>query len=84
MSKTSDFAVEATGVIVGAGVAYQSGDPSAGYAVSEFLSNGLRSLVSRFSGERQGKRIMQVTAFALNGIRSRLENGEKITRRWVL
>ena len=77
-TKTSDFAIEATGVVVGAGVAYQSGDPSAGYAVGEFLNNGLRRLVSHFSGERQGRRITQVTAFALNGIRSRLENGEKL------
>ena len=35
-------------------------------------------MVSRFSSERQGKRITQVAEFALNEIRCRLENGEKL------
>ena len=78
MSKIPDIAIEATSTIVGTSAAYQAGDPSAGYAVSNFLRNSLRSLVTHFSSERQSKRITDVTEFALNEIRRRLENGEKL------
>ena len=78
MSKIPDIAIEATSSIAGAGAAYQAGDPSAGYAVSEFLNNGLRGLLEHFSSQRQSKRITDVTEFALNEIRRRLEDGERL------
>lgn len=78
MPKIPDIAIEATSTIAGAGAAYQAGDPSAGYAVSDFLNNGLRGLLSHFSSQRQSKRIIDVTEFALNEIRRRLEDGEKL------
>lgn len=78
MPKIPDIAIEATSTIAGAGAAYQAGDPSAGYAVSEFLSSGLRGLLNHFSSQRQSKRITNVTAFALNEIRRRLEDGERL------
>ena len=78
MPKIPDIAIEATSTIAGAGAAYQAGDPSAGYAVSEFLNNGLRGLLNHFSSQRQSKRITDVTEFALNEIRRRLEDGEKL------
>lgn len=78
MSKIPDIAIEVTSTIAGAGVAYQTGDPSAGYAVNEFLSNGLRGLLNHFSSQRQSKRITNVTEFALNEIQRRLENNEKL------
>ena len=78
MPKIPDIAIEATSTIAGAGAAYQAGDPSAGLAVSEFLNNGLRGLLNHFSSQRQSKRITDVTEFALNEIRRRLENGENL------
>ena len=78
MPKIPDIAIEATSTIAGAGAAYQAGDPSAGYAVREFLNNGLRGLLNHFSSQRQSKRITDVTEFALNEIRQRLEDGEKL------
>ena len=78
MPKIPDIAIEATSTIVGTGFAYKAGDPSAGYAVSNFLSTKLRSLVTHFSSQRQSKRITNVTEFALSEIRRRLENGEKL------
>lgn len=78
MPKIPDIAIEATSTIAGAGAAYQAGDPAAGYAVSDFVNNGLRGLVSYFSSQRQSKRITDVTEFALNEIRRRLEHGEKL------
>ena len=78
MPKIPDIAIEATSTIAGAGAAYQAGDPSAGLAISEFLNNGLRGLLNHFSSQRQSKRITDVTEFALNEIRRRLEDGEKL------
>ena len=78
MPKIPDIAIEATSTIAGVGAAYRAGDPSAGYAVSEFLNNGLRGLLNHFSSQRQSKRITDVTEFALNEIRRRLEDGEKL------
>ena len=78
MPKIPEIAIEATGTIVGTGAAYQAGDPSAGYAVRDFLNNGLRGLVRHFSSERQAKRITDVAQYALNGIRYRLENDEEL------
>lgn len=78
MPKIPDIAIEATSTIAGAGAAYQAGDPSAGYAVSEFLNNGLHGLLNHFSSQRQSKRIADVTEFALNEIQRRLEGGEKL------
>ena len=78
MPKIPDIAIEATSTIAGASAAYQAGDPSADYAVSEFLNNGLRGLLNHFASQRQSKRITDVTEFALNEIRQRLEDGEKL------
>lgn len=78
MPKIPDIAIEAASTIAGAGAAYQAGDPEAGYAVSEFLNNGLRGLLNHFSSQRQSKRITDVTEFALNEIRRRLEDGERL------
>lgn len=78
MPKISDIAIEATSVIVGTGTAYKAGDPSAGYAVSDFLNNHLRNLLSHFSSQRQSKRLTDVTKFSINEIIRKLENGEKL------
>ena len=75
MPKIPDIAIQATSTIAGAGFAYKAGDPSAGYALSEFLNNGLRSLLNHFSSQRQSKRVTDVTEFALN------RNTTKV-RRW--
>ncbi len=77
MSKIPDIAIEATSTILGTSAAYHAGDPSAGHAVSNFLNNSLRNLVAHFSSQRQSKRITDVTEFALNEIRRRLEDGEQ-------
>ena len=61
-----------TGVIA----AHTAGDESAGYAVRAYVDNELPNLLSQFTSERQSKRIMTVTQFALDGIRCRLGNGE--------
>ena len=78
MPKIPDIAIEATITIAGTGAAYQAGDPSAGFAVRDFLNNSLRGLVSHFSSQRQSKRVTDVTQFALNEIRCRLERGETL------
>ena len=73
-----DFAIETTSLITRVKLARDTGDPSAGYAVSEFLSDRLHNLVNRFSSERQSKRIRTVTRYALEGIQHRLKNNEKL------
>ena len=78
MYKLVDFAIETTSLITGLKAAHEAGDPSAGYAVADYVNNRLHDLVNRFSNQRQAKRITQVTEFALDGIRCRLENGEKL------
>ena len=78
MPKIPDIAIEATSTIVGTSAAYQAGDPSAGYAVANFVKDRLHNIVNLFSSERQAKRILDVTQFALNEIRCRLENGERL------
>ena len=55
-----------------------AGDPDAGQAVANFVKNNLHNLVNQFSSERQAKRIKDVSQYALNGIKYRLENGEKL------
>lgn len=78
MPKIPDIAIEATSTIAGVGAAYQAGDPEAGYAIRDFLNTSLRGLLEHFSSQRQSKRIIDVTEFALNEIRRRLEDGEKL------
>ena len=73
-----DFAIETASLIAGIKSAHDTGEPSAGYAVSEFLNDRLHNLVNRFSSERQSKRIRTVTQYALEGIRHRLENDEEL------
>ena len=78
MPKIPDIAIEATSTIAGVGAAYRAGDPEAGYAIRDFLNTSLRGLLNHFSSQRQSKRITDVTEFALNEIRRRLEDGEKL------
>lgn len=76
--KLPDFAVETVSMIAGAKVASDAGDPDAGQAVADFVKCNLYNFVSRFSHQRQAKRVINVTEIALNGIRRRLKNGEKL------
>ena len=78
MYKLVDFAIETTSLITGLKAAHEAGDPSAGHAVADYVNNRLHSLVNRFSSQKQVKRITRVTECALDGIRYRLENGEKL------
>lgn len=76
--KLPDFAIEAVSLIAGTKMASEAGDPEAGQAVANFVKNSLHNLVNQFSSERQAKRITDVSQYALNGIKRRLENGEKL------
>ena len=76
MPKIPEIAIELTSTIAGTSAAYQAGDPSAGYAVSDFLNKGLRGLLNHFSSQRQATRITEVSEYALKGIRCRLKKGE--------
>ena len=76
--KLPDFAIEAVSLIAGTKIASDAGDPDAGQAVANFVKNNLHNLVNQFSSERQAKRIKDVSQYALNGIKHRLENGEKL------
>ena len=76
--KLPDIAIQASSLIAGTGTAYQAGDPDAGQAVADFVNNNLPNLVNLFSSKRQAKRIKDVSQYALNGIKRRLENGEKL------
>ena len=74
--KLPEFVIETVSVIAGAKAASDAGDPSAGHAVSEFVNNRLHGLANQFSSQRQSKRITEVTQYALEGIKCRLDNGE--------
>lgn len=76
--KLPDFAIKTVSLIMGVKVASDTGEPSAGQAVTHFVENNLQDLVNQFSNERQAKRIKDVSQYALNGIKRRLENGEKL------
>lgn len=76
--KLPDFAVEAVSLITGAKMASEAGDPDAGQAVANFVKNNLHNLVNQFTTQRQAKRIKDVSQYALNGIKHRLENDEKL------
>ena len=76
--KITEFVIEIVSAIAGANAASNAGDPSAGLAVSEFLNNRLHDLANQFSSQRQSKRITEVTQYALDGIKCRLENEETL------
>ena len=76
--KLPDFAIEAVSLIAGAKMASEAGDPNAGQAVADFVKNNLPNLVNQFASQKQGKRITDVSEFALNGIRRRVKNNEKL------
>ena len=73
-----DFVIETTSMLAGAKVAYEVGDPSAGHAFADYVKNSVYNLVNLFTSQRQSKRITDVTEFALNEIRRRLEDGERL------
>ncbi len=75
--KLPDFAIEAASLIAGAKTAYEVGDPSAGQAIADFLKYNLHNFVNQFVSQRQAKRITDISEFALNGIKRRLENNEE-------
>lgn len=76
--KLPDFVIETTSMLAGAKAAYEAGDPSAGEAVADYVKNRIYNLVNLFTSRRQYKRITDVTEFALNEIRRRLEADEKL------
>ena len=76
--KLPDFVIETVSIIAGAKAASDAGAPSAGHAVSEFANNRLHSLANQFSSYRQSKQITEVTQYALDGIKCRLENRETL------
>ena len=73
-----DFVIETTSMIAGAKLAYEVGDPSAGHAFADYVKNSVYNLVNLFTSQRQSKRVTDVTEFALNEIRRRLEDGERL------
>ena len=73
-----EFSVEVVSMISGAGAAYISGDPSTGYAITDFINDRLPGLVNLFARQRQSKRITAVTRFSLEGIARRLKSGEQL------
>lgn len=76
--KLPEFSVEVVSMISGAGAAYISGDPSTGYAITDFINDRLHGLVNLFARQKQSKRITTVTRFSLEGIARRLKSGEQL------
>ena len=76
--KLPDIAIQTVSLIAGTGTAYGAGDPDAGQAIANFLKSNLHSLFSELSSQRQATRVKDVSQYALNGIKHRLENDEKL------